>query len=91
MRMIDFFDRGVRIAGGDPCIVTAAASKSYAAVDAASRRFARFLIEDGFPAGAGAEGAGAAGVASVFFSMAVVAPGVSRCCSTPLDFDGAEK
>ena len=48
-------------------------------------------FEDGFPAGAGAEGAGAAGAASVFFSMAVVAPGVSRCCSTPLDFDGAEK
>jgi len=49
--MIDFFDRGVRIASGEPCIVTAAASNSYAAVDAASRRIARFLIDHGFPAG----------------------------------------
>ena len=51
MRMIDFFDRGVRIASGEPCIVTEAASKSYASVDASSRRVARFLIDDGFPAG----------------------------------------
>ena len=48
-------------------------------------------FEDGFPAGAGAEEAGAAGAVSDFFSTAGVTAGVSRCCNTPLDFDGAEK
>jgi acyl-CoA synthetase (AMP-forming)/AMP-acid ligase II len=51
MRMIDFFDRGVRIAGGMPCIVTTEAAKTYSEVDRSSRRMARFLIDDGFPAG----------------------------------------
>jgi hypothetical protein len=47
-------------------------------------------FEDGAPAGAGAEEAGAAGFTSDFVSTPGAMAGVSRCCSTPLDFVGAE-
>ena len=52
MRMIDYFDRGVRIAGGEACLVTAAGAKTYAQVAAASSAIAASLIADGFAAGA---------------------------------------
>ena len=49
-------------------------------------------FEDGAPAGAGAEEAGAAGFTSDFVSTpGVVVAGASRCCNTALVFDGDEK
>src|SRR5439155_16163925 len=50
------------------------------------------ISEDFSPgaAGAGAEGAGAAGLISIFDSTPGFA-GTSRCCVTPPDFDGEEK
>lgn len=52
MRMIDFFDRGARIAHDRPCMVSDTASKTYDAVAARSRAIAHMLIANGFPAGA---------------------------------------
>lgn len=52
MRMIDFFDRGLRIARNNPCLVTDEQSKTYAEVDAQSRAIANMLINDGFAPGA---------------------------------------
>ncbi len=52
MRMIDFFDRGLRIAARRPCLVTDSQTKSYAKVAEASRRIANMLIADGFAPGA---------------------------------------
>lgn len=52
MRMIDFFDRGLRIAANRPCLVTDTASKTYAEVGESSRRIANMLIADGFAPGA---------------------------------------
>ena len=50
--MIDFFDRGCRIAGRSACMVTADRTKSYLEVAARSQRIARMLIDDGFAPGA---------------------------------------
>ena len=52
MRMIDYFDRGLRIAHDQPCLITDGATKTYTEVDAASRRIAALLIDEGFAAGA---------------------------------------
>ena len=52
MRMIDFFDRGCRIAARSACMVTADRTKSYLEVAARSQRIARMLIDDGFAPGA---------------------------------------
>lgn len=52
MRMIDFFDRGVRIAADKPCLATDESSKTYAEVGESSRRIANMLIADRFPAAA---------------------------------------
>ncbi len=52
MRMIDYFDRGARIAADRPCMVDACGAKTYAEVAARSRRIAQLLIDDGFAAGA---------------------------------------
>ena len=52
MRMIDFFDRGARIAAHRPCLVTDEGTRSYAEVAAQSRRIANMLIADGFAPGA---------------------------------------
>jgi len=50
--MIDFFDRGCRIAARSACMVTADRTKSYLEVAARSQRIARMLIDDGFAPGA---------------------------------------
>ncbi|MCT2399318.1 class I adenylate-forming enzyme family protein [Novosphingobium mangrovi (ex Huang et al. 2023)] len=52
MRMIDFFDRGVRIAGDRPCLVTDTETLTYREVDAQVRAIANMLIADGFAPGA---------------------------------------
>ncbi|PKP99644.1 MAG: o-succinylbenzoate--CoA ligase [Alphaproteobacteria bacterium HGW-Alphaproteobacteria-13] len=52
MRMIDYFDRGVRIAHDKPCMVAGDVARSYAEVAARSHAIARALIADGFAAGA---------------------------------------
>ncbi len=52
MRMIDYFDRGARIAHDRPCIITDDASRSYAQVAQRTHDIARMLITDGFAAGA---------------------------------------
>ena len=52
MRMIDYFDRGHRIAHGAPCLVTDDAVRTYDEVRARSNRIANGLIADGFAAGA---------------------------------------
>lgn len=52
MRMIDFFDRGLRIAGERPCLVTDTESLTYADVDQHVRAIANMLIADGFAPGA---------------------------------------
>jgi acyl-CoA synthetase (AMP-forming)/AMP-acid ligase II len=51
MRMIDYFDRGLRIAHDKPCLIADGESKTYVQVDAASRRIASLLLADGFAAG----------------------------------------
>jgi fatty-acyl-CoA synthase len=51
MRMIDYFDRGHRIAHDRACMVADEGIKTYDAVAADSRRIANALIADGFPAG----------------------------------------
>jgi len=50
--MIDFFDRGCRIAARSACMVTADRTKSYLEVAARSQRIARMLIDDGVAPGA---------------------------------------
>ena len=50
--MIDYFDRGARIAADRPCMVDADGVKTYAEVAARSRRIAQLLIDDGFAPGA---------------------------------------
>jgi fatty-acyl-CoA synthase len=51
MRMIDYFDRGARIAHDRPCMVSDQQSKTYADVSVRSHAIARALITDGFAAG----------------------------------------
>jgi acyl-CoA synthetase (AMP-forming)/AMP-acid ligase II len=50
--MIDFFDRGVRIAGDRPCMVAGEVSRTYAEVADRTHAIANMLIADGFVAGA---------------------------------------
>jgi len=50
--MIDFFDRGARIAHERPCLVSGEVHRSYDAVRARSNRIANGLIADGYRAGA---------------------------------------
>lgn len=52
MRMIDFFDRGARIAANRPCLVTDSGTRTYAEVAERSRAIANMLIEDGLAPGA---------------------------------------
>lgn len=52
MRMIDFFDRGLRIAANRPCLVTDTETRSYSEVAERSRAIANMLIADGFAPGA---------------------------------------
>ncbi len=51
MRMIDFFDRGVRMAHDRPCMIDGETVRTYAEVKRRSDAIARALIADGFPAG----------------------------------------
>jgi len=51
MRMIDFFDRGARMAHNRPCMIEGDTISTYAQVKARSDAIARGLIADGFPAG----------------------------------------
>ena len=51
MRMIDFFDRGARIAHGQPCMIEGGTVRTYDEVRRRSDTIARGLIADGFPAG----------------------------------------
>jgi acyl-CoA synthetase (AMP-forming)/AMP-acid ligase II len=51
MRMIDFFDRGARMAHDRPCMVDGDTVRTYAEVKRRSDAVARALIADGFPAG----------------------------------------
>ena len=52
MRMIDFFDRGARMAHDRPCMVQDGVVRTYDEVRTRSNAIARGLIADGFPAGA---------------------------------------
>jgi acyl-CoA synthetase (AMP-forming)/AMP-acid ligase II len=52
MRMIDFFDRGLRIAAKQPCLVSGEETRSYRQVGERSRQIANMLIADGFAPGA---------------------------------------
>jgi fatty-acyl-CoA synthase len=52
MRMIDYFDRGARIAHDLPCMIADDLARTYADVAARSHAIARMLIDDGFAAGA---------------------------------------
>jgi len=51
MRMIDFFDRGARIAHDKPCMIEGEVVRTYGDVRPRSDAIARGLIADGFPAG----------------------------------------
>src|SRR5258708_23785110 len=51
MRMIDFFDRGLRLSHDKPCLIAGGEARSYDEVAASSRATARLLIADGFAAG----------------------------------------
>lgn len=51
MRMIDFFDRGARMAHDRPCMIEGDRVSTYAQVKGRSDAIARGLIADGFPAG----------------------------------------
>ena len=51
MRMIDFFDRGVRMASDQPCMIDGDTVRTYTQVKQRSDAIARALIADGFPAG----------------------------------------
>jgi acyl-CoA synthetase (AMP-forming)/AMP-acid ligase II len=50
--MIDYFDRGVRIAHDKPCMIAGDTSKSYSEVQTRSHQIAALLVADEFPAGA---------------------------------------
>jgi fatty-acyl-CoA synthase len=52
MRMIDYFDRGCRIAHDRDCMVAGDTRKTYAEVADRTHKIANLLIADGFPAGA---------------------------------------
>jgi acyl-CoA synthetase (AMP-forming)/AMP-acid ligase II len=52
MRMIDYFDRGARIAHDRPCIIAGDVVRTYAEVSARTHAIANMLIADGFKAGA---------------------------------------
>lgn len=52
MRMIDFFDRGARIAHDRPCMIAGDVTRTYSEVAATTHAIANMLIADGFPAGA---------------------------------------
>jgi fatty-acyl-CoA synthase len=52
MRMIDFFDRGARMAQSQPCMVDGDTVRTYAEVKTRSDAIARALIADGFAPGA---------------------------------------
>ncbi|MEZ5735610.1 MAG: AMP-binding protein [Novosphingobium sp.] len=52
MRMIDFFDRGARMAHDRPCMIAGDAVRTYSEVKARSNAIARGLIADGFDPGA---------------------------------------
>ena len=52
MRMIDFFDRGARMAHNRPCMIEGGAVRTYDEVRTRSNAIARGLIADGFAAGA---------------------------------------
>jgi acyl-CoA synthetase (AMP-forming)/AMP-acid ligase II len=51
MRMIDYFDRGVRIARNRACMIAGDQAKTYTEVASRSQQVAGMLIGDGFPAG----------------------------------------
>ncbi|SER85084.1 class I adenylate-forming enzyme family protein [Sphingobium sp. YR768] len=52
MRMIDYFDRGLRIAHDKPCMIEGDRQKTYAQVAARANAIAALLIADGFAPGA---------------------------------------
>jgi fatty-acyl-CoA synthase len=52
MRMIDYFDRGARIAHDQPCMIADGVARTYDEVAARSHQIAHALIADGFAAGA---------------------------------------
>lgn len=52
MRMIDYFDRGARIACDAPCMVAGDTIKTYGEIATRSRQIANLLITDGFAPGA---------------------------------------
>lgn len=52
MRMIDYFDRGARIAHDRPCMIAGDVSRTYAEMSRRTHDIGRMLIADGFPAGA---------------------------------------
>lgn len=52
MRMIDYFDRGARMAHDKPCMIAGDTARTYGEVSRRSHRIARALIADGFAAGA---------------------------------------
>lgn len=52
MRMIDYFDRGLRIARDAPCMIAGEVSRTYREVAARTDRIARRLIADNFQPGA---------------------------------------
>ncbi|MBH1998125.1 MAG: AMP-binding protein [Sphingomonadaceae bacterium] len=52
MRMIDYFDRGLRIAHDRPCMIEGDTARTYAEISARTHAIAAMLIADDFPAGA---------------------------------------
>ena len=52
MRMIDFFDRGARMAHDATCMIAGDLAKTYDEVAARSRQIANMLVADGFAPGA---------------------------------------
>jgi len=52
MRMIDYFDRGVRIAHDRPCMIADGVTRSYDEAAARSHAIGSMLVADGFAAGA---------------------------------------
>lgn len=52
MRMIDYFDRGARIAHDRPCMIAGDVTRTYAEVAERTHAIAHMLIADGFAAGA---------------------------------------
>ncbi len=51
MRMIDYFDRGARMAHDKPCMIAGDTARTYAEVSGRSHKIARALIADGFAPG----------------------------------------